>query len=68
MAHDEIILDSFPCKAVVPFMLFHRTGFTRQLTDMVLALVRKGVNFYNIESLILEQRWEHFARQQIFIC
>ena len=31
---------------------------------MVLALVQKGINFYNIESLILEQRWEHFARQQ----
>ena len=45
-------------------MLFHCTGFTRQLADMVLALVRKGINFYNIESLILEQRWEHFARQQ----
>lgn len=64
MAHDEKILDLFPCKTVVPFMLFHRTGFTRQLVNMVLAFARKGINFYNIESLILEQRWEHFARQQ----
>lgn len=64
MAHDELILSTLSSKMTTPFVLFHRTGFTRELVDMIIALTRKGMNFYKIESLILEQRWEYFSRLQ----
>lgn len=64
LAHDEIVLDKFPSKNMIPFLLLHRTGFTRELTDLCTALCRRGINFYNLESIIIERRWESFARQQ----
>jgi len=64
LAHDERLLKQLPTRLIVPFLLFHRTGITRCLADMIIALTIKGLNFYNIESLILEQRWEYFSRQQ----
>ena len=64
MAHDELVLSKLSSKIMIPFVLFYRTALTRDLIDMVIALVRKGMNFYNIESLILEQRWEYFSRKQ----
>lgn len=65
MAHDELVLRKLSSKILIPFVLFHRTALTRDLTDMVIALVRKRMNFYNIESLIFEQRWEYFSRQHL---
>jgi len=64
LAHDERLLKQLPARIAVPFFLFHRTGITRCLAEMIIALTKKGLNFYNIESLILEQRWDYFARQQ----
>ena len=58
LAHDEAILKYFPIQSLVPFVLFHRTGFTRDLVDTCMAFIRKGVNFHNMESIILERRWE----------
>ena len=67
LAHDEIILGKFPASTMVPFLLLHRTGFTRELVDMCTAICRRGINFYNLESMIIERRWETFARQQQLI-
>lgn len=63
-AHDEIVLQLFPSQAMIPFLLLHRTGFTRELVDTCTAFCRRGINFYNMESLIVERRWESYARQQ----
>ena len=49
---------------MIPFLLLHQTGFTREVADMCTAVCRRGINFYNLESLIIERRWESFARQQ----
>ena len=40
----------------IPFVLVHRTGFTAELIEMCNSLVRSGMNFYNMESMILERR------------
>ena len=61
---DEIILKSFPSAVMIPFLLLHRTGFTRELVGICTTLCRRGINFYNMESIILERRWESYARQQ----
>ena len=63
VAHDERILKSFPSPIVVPFTLTHKTGFTKDFAENVFLLCRRGVNFYEIESLVLERRWEHFNQR-----
>ena len=40
----------------IPFVLVRRTGFTAELIEMCNSLVRSGMNFYNMESMILERR------------
>ena len=49
---------------MIPFLLLHHTGFTRELVGICTTLCRRGINFYNMESIILERRWESYARQQ----
>ena len=64
VAHDEAVLQMFPSQELIPFVLLHRTGFTRELVDMCTAFCRRGINFYNMESLIVERRWESYVRQK----
>lgn len=62
LAHDESVLQYFPNQCLLPFVLLHRTGFTKELVDTCMALVRRGINFYSMEAFILERRWETFAQ------
>lgn len=64
IAHDERILQIFPSPDFVPFVLLHRTGFTRSLVNLCYNLVSQGLNFQRIETLIIEQRWQAYSRQQ----
>ena len=64
VAHDEAILGLFPPEVTLPFLLLYRTGFSRNLVDMCISLCRRGINFYNMETIITERRWEMFVRQQ----
>lgn len=64
LAHDESILKCFTTQCMIPFVLFARAGFTLEFVNTCMALVTHGLNFYNIESFIIERRWEAFARQQ----
>lgn len=64
LANDEKVLDKFPSNSVIPFHLLHRTGLTRKLVDMCTLFCRQGINFYRMESIILEWRWMTYARQQ----
>jgi len=63
LAHDESILKLLP-QTLIPFMLSHKTGFTKDLYDMCTSFCRKGINFYSMESLLLEKRWEQYVRKQ----
>ena len=49
---------------MVPFILLSRTGFTTDLVNMCTSLCTRGMNFYNIETFILERRLDAHARQQ----
>ena len=64
--HEEHMMKSFSrCflhNAMIPFILLHRTGFTRELVDTCTVFCRRGINFYNMESLILERRWEAYSK------
>ena len=61
---DEIVLKMFPLKTTIPFYLLHRTGITRDLLDTLVSLCKRGVNFYSMESYIMERRWKAYVRQQ----
>ena len=66
LAHDATILGSFPSQNIIPFVLFHRTGFTRQLVTLCMSLAHRCMSFLEIETFLLEKRWEaHAAIQEI---
>ena len=67
IAHDERILKSFPSPIMIPFKLLHKTGFTRDFAENLFLFCRRGLNFYEIESIILERRWEHFSQQMYLL-
>ena len=63
LAHDQLILKLVP-SSNVPFCLLHQTGFTKDLVDTCTTFCKQGINFYCMETLILERRWQTFARRQ----
>ena len=62
ISHDARVLALFPPKIDIPFLLVHRTGFTAEFIEMCNSFVRSGMNFYNMESMILERRWRMYVR------
>lgn len=67
LAHDERVLELLPKNWIVPFILLHKTGYTRQFVEEILALCRNGINFYKIESMVIEARWDfHSNAEQKF--
>ena len=62
LSHDAVIIDCFPIKAVIPFVLLHKTGFLRDFVETCTSLIRTGVNFYGIETPIIERRMATYAR------
>lgn len=64
LAYNDIILQRFPTCCMIPFILLSRTGFTTDLVNMCTSLCTHGMNFYNIETFILERRLDAHARQQ----
>lgn len=63
IAHDERLLKCFPSPVMVPFKLLHKTGFTRDFSEMLFLLCKQGMTFYELESLVIERRWERFNQQ-----
>lgn len=58
LAHDESILKLLPDQRMTPFVLLHKAGFTSNFVDTCTALGTHGSNFYNIETFVIERRWE----------
>lgn len=64
LAHDESVLKVFPSHQMVPFILLFKTGFTVELVDTCTSLCIHGMNFYKIETFILERRLDTLARME----
>ena len=64
LAHDESVLKVFPSYQMVPFILLCKTGFTVELVDTCTSLCIHGMNFYKIETFILERRLDKLARME----
>ena len=62
LAHDERIVKLLPSSLQAPFILLHKTGYTREFVDEILALCKSGINFYKIESMVIEARWDFHSK------
>ena len=66
LAHDASIIGNFPSQNIITFVLFHRSGFTCQLMTLCMSLVYRGMTFLEIETFLLQRKWEIHAREQDF--
>ena len=64
LAHDARILCQGHPQSV-PFVLLHKSGFTRALVDMIHGLVRQGMSFYAMETLLAENYWTRYCSRQV---
>ena len=63
LSHDARIIHQLPVDCEIPFVLFHRTGFTTSFAELCFNLIASGMNFYNMETMILERRWSNYAKR-----
>ena len=66
-AHDDSILDLFPCKERLPFLLTHIKRTTQELYKPIVLWSNAGLKIEQIETLIAEQQLEYFElRRDMF--
>ncbi len=64
LAHDPRVLSMIPSASMIPFILLHQTGFTRDFVDLTFSLCSTGMNFCSLETTIKRMRWEHYLRRK----
>ena len=67
LAHDECVLKLFPSQIMIPFILLHKTGFTKDFVENIFAFCRRGVNFCEMESIVLERRLDHHSQRMYLL-
>ena len=60
VAHDDSILNHFPSKERLPFLLSHIKGITQELYKTIVLWSNAGLKIEQIETLIAEQQLEYF--------
>ena len=51
--YDPRIVDMFSDRMCVPFVLFHRSGVTRELVQQIFTQASLGTHFKDIEDLVI---------------
>ena len=64
---DARLLANFPEKTCIPFVLFHRSGLTRELMHMIFNLASLGSSFSDIEALLLWTVQQEHAKHGILM-
>jgi len=65
LAHDERLLQTLAKYIDIPFVLLHKTGYTKEFINKVVALCNNGINLFKIESMCIEEHWNyHCAKEQ----
>lgn len=59
LAHDARVLEVITCPSLVPFVLLHQTGFTKEFVDLCTSMCHSGMNFHSLEAVIGKTRWQH---------
>ena len=67
LAHDERLLQILTKSIDIPFVLLHKTGYTKDFINEVVALCNNGMNFFKIEAMCIEEHWNyHCVKEQKF--
>ena len=61
LSHDPLILDCYPLKSIIPFVFLHKTGFVGDFAETCTSLIRSGLNFYALETLVVERMMANYA-------
>ena len=64
-ACDPRMLQHFPEREIIPFILLHKCGVTRQLQRLIFQLCSQGKSFSDIETLLLWSVQDQHAQQQL---
>lgn len=64
IAHNPRVLKMIPCASMIPFVLLHQTGFTREFVDLVSSLCSSGMNFHSLELTVKRMRWEDYLKRK----
>jgi len=59
-AHTPGIIKQFPIPSLIPFRLWHRTGFTVKLVECISSLVSAGISISGIEANLRERTLQRF--------
>ena len=62
---DPRVLAKFSDKTCIPFILLHRCGWTRDLSELIFTLAAQGLSFSDIEALLYGRIQERYYRTQI---
>ena len=65
LSHDERVLQLIPARTLIPFILLHRTGLTRECAETVLTLCSQGINFYTIETILCNRYWDEHSKHAL---
>ena len=52
LAHDARVLKMITSPSLVPFVLLHQTGFTKEFVDLCTSMCHNGMNFHSLEAVI----------------
>jgi len=64
VAHYNSILQSFPSKEQLPFLLSHISGITKDLHDDIVLYSTTGMKIEQIECLIAQQHLQYFEKRR----
>ena len=67
LSTDPYILGKFPEGEYIPFILFHRSGITREFGRTIISLTLEGLTFSAIERFIRRRRSENIVSLQLRI-
>ena len=68
ISHDPTILSQVRDLFPFPFVLFHRCGITRELSDFIISHANAAMTMSDIQTLWLQTMYEAYAtRKQVYL-
>ena len=66
VAHDERVLNKLSYTSI-PFILLHKSGFTKDFVNFCFTFCQGGMNFHSLEKAIAQIRWQFYEdRRQLY--
>ena len=58
------VLEQIPVQSLIPFELWHKTGFTRELMQYIFSLVMVGVSLSAVEDMLWKKIVLHYYHKK----